>query len=86
MARNSERSSRLRLDAGTWALMGRLLSDYVRRHVGRIVAAVLCMTAVALCTAGFTQLIKPIVNDIFVARDEAMLWPIAPAFFLEPAG
>ena len=66
MAKNSDRSSRLPLDASTWALTRRLLRDYVRRHVGRIVVAVLCMAAVAACTAGFTQLIKPIVNDIFV--------------------
>ena len=82
MAKTSEKSRRLKLDAGTWALTRRLLCDYVRRHAWRIVVALLCMAAVAACTAGFTQLIKPIVNDIFVARDQAMLWPLALAAFL----
>ncbi len=68
-----------RFDATTWALVRRLLGAYVRPHLGRIAAALICMAVVALCTAGFTQLIKPIIDDIFVGRDAAMLWPVALA-------
>ncbi len=68
-----------RFDATTWALVTRLLGAYVRPHLGRIAAALICMAVVALCTAGFTQLIKPIIDDIFVDRDAAMLWPVALA-------
>jgi subfamily B ATP-binding cassette protein MsbA len=35
------------------------------------------MAVVAACTAAFTQLIKPIIDEIFLARNATMLWPIA---------
>jgi subfamily B ATP-binding cassette protein MsbA len=59
------------------ALVRRLTRDYVRPHLWRIGAALLCMIVVAASTAAFTQLIKPIVDDVFVRRDADMLWPIA---------
>ncbi len=65
------------LDSTTKALARRLMREYVRQHVWRIVAAVACMIVVAATTAAFTQLIKPIVDEVFVRRDETMLWPIA---------
>ena len=61
----------------TAALVRRLLREYVRPHLWRIGAAILCMVIVAASTAAFTQLIKPIVDDVFVRRDGAMLWPVA---------
>ena len=61
----------------TGALIRRLLREYVRPHLWRIGAAVLCMVVVAASTAAFTQLIKPIVDDVFVRRDGTMLWPVA---------
>ncbi len=67
------------LDATTKALVGRLTREYVRRHAWRIGAAIACMMVVAVSTAAFTQLIKPIVDEVFVDRNQAMLWPIAGA-------
>ncbi len=66
-----------RLDETTQALVGRLVRDYLRPQAGRIAAALLCMVVVALSTAAFTQLIKPIIDEIFVSRREEMLLPIA---------
>jgi len=60
-------------------LVKRLTREYLRPYFGRIVAALLCMVVVALSTAAFTQLIKPIIDDIFVNRREEMLLPIALA-------
>jgi subfamily B ATP-binding cassette protein MsbA len=57
----------------------RLLRDYLRPHLARIGAALLCMMVVAGSTAAFTQLIKPIIDDIFIAKREDMLLPIALA-------
>src|SRR3546814_188545 len=37
------------------------------------------MAIVAASTAAFTQLIKPVVNEIFIAKDSALLYPIALA-------
>jgi len=67
------------IEAPTGALVKRLLSGYVRRHLARIAIALVCMVVVAGCTAAFTQLIKPIIDEIFVARNAAMLWPISVA-------
>jgi subfamily B ATP-binding cassette protein MsbA len=77
LSEDSKTAARPRLDAPTRALVARLLGGYVRPHRARIAAAFVCMAVVALCTAGFTQLIKPIIDDIFVARNAALLWPIA---------
>jgi subfamily B ATP-binding cassette protein MsbA len=68
-----------RLDEATQALVARLARDYLRPQAGRIVAALACMVVVALSTAAFTQLIKPIIDDIFLNRREDMLLPIALA-------
>src|SRR3546814_17327722 len=46
---------------------------------GRILLALLGMAIVAGTTAAFTQLIKPVVNEIFIARQATLLYPIALA-------
>jgi subfamily B ATP-binding cassette protein MsbA len=68
-----------RLQEATQALVARLARDYLRPQARRIVAALSCMVVVALSTAAFTQLIKPIIDDIFLNRREDMLVPIALA-------
>ena len=68
-----------RLDAATQALVKRLVREYVRPHGRRIGAALACMVVVAISTAAFTQIIKPIVDDVFMSRREDMLVPIALA-------
>ncbi|MFQ5775325.1 MAG: ABC transporter ATP-binding protein [Kiloniellaceae bacterium] len=69
----------IRLDEATQTLVARLLRDHVRPHLARIAAALVCMAVVAASTAAFTQLIKPIIDDVFVNRREDMLLPIALA-------
>jgi len=64
-------------DSNTRRTIARLLRDYVRPETPRLVAAVLCMAVVAAATAGFTQLMKPIINEVFVNKREDMLWPTA---------
>lgn len=60
-------------------MVKRLIADYLRPHTGRIVAALSCMVVVAVSTAAFTQLIKPIIDEIFLNQREDMLLPIALA-------
>ncbi len=67
------------LDEGTLALVKRLFREYVRQHLGRIGIALGCMAIIALSTAAFTQLIKPIIDDIFINKREDMLLPLAIA-------
>jgi len=74
-------NSRLTGDPAVRALLGRLLRHYVRPHAGRLAAAVACMALVAAATAAFAQLMKPIIDEIFVARRSEMLAPVALAVF-----
>jgi len=67
------------LDRTTRTLVRRLGRDYLRPHVGRIVIGLLCMAVVAASTAAFTQLIKPIIDDIFVSQRQEILLPVAAA-------
>jgi len=53
--------------------------DYLRQHVWRIVVGLLCMAVIAASTAAFTQLMKPIIDDIFVNQRQDMLVPVAIA-------
>ncbi len=69
----------VRLDESTRALVERLFREYVRQHTGRIAGALVCMAMVALSTAAFTQLIKPIIDDIFIGKQGDMLLPLAIA-------
>src|SRR3546814_13399179 len=63
-------------DEHTRVLVRRLVRDYVLEHKGRILLALLGMAIVAASTADFTQLIKPVVNEIFIAKESALLYPI----------
>ena len=62
----------------TSALMRRLLRDNIRPYVGWIAFALVCMGLMAGATAFSAWLMEPVVNDIFIAKDEAMLWFLAP--------
>src|SRR3546814_11450307 len=63
-------------DEHTKVLVRRLVRDYVAEHKGRILLALLGMAIVAGTTAAFTQLIKPVVNEIFIDRQATPLYPI----------
>jgi subfamily B ATP-binding cassette protein MsbA len=77
----SQRPGAAHLDQTTRTLVKRLFREYVRPLMARIVAALLCMVVVAVSTAAFTQIIKPIVDDVFVNRQEDMLLPLALVAF-----
>ena len=62
--------------------MGRLWRDHIRHYVGRLALAICCMMAVAGSTAAIAIVMKYVVDDIFVNRDEAMLITIAATIFL----
>ena len=57
----------------TRELVGRILREEVRPHVGRVVVAVLCMIVVAATTAALAALIKPVLSEVFENKNEAML-------------
>ena len=57
----------------TGELVGRIVAEEVRPHVGRIILAVLCMVVVAVTTAALAWLIEPVLSEVFENKDEAML-------------
>ena len=66
----------------TAALMSRLARESIRPYVGWIVAAIICMALVAAATAASAWLMKPVINDVFFAKNETLLWIIAAAVFI----
>src|SRR6185369_10381483 len=69
------------IDAGTWALVRRLLKDHVRRHRGRLTVAGICMTIVAACTGANAYMMKPMLDEVFLSRNASMLLIIPVALF-----
>lgn len=63
----------------SYPLVRRLIADYMKPHLGRIVLAILCMALAAGATAALAKLMEPIINDVFTARDATMLVPISMA-------
>ena len=79
MAKDSDRSRKIQFDEATWALTRRILSGYVRPHVWKIIGGLACMAVMAVSIGAFTQLIKPIINDIFIEKQANMLVPVGLA-------
>ncbi len=68
-----------RQNTSTAALVGRLARESIRPYAGWLVAALLCMTVVAAATALSAWLMKPVVNQVFIAKNQGLLWPIGGA-------
>ncbi|MEQ8668729.1 MAG: lipid A export permease/ATP-binding protein MsbA [Rhodospirillales bacterium] len=67
--------------ATTANLLGRLLRESMRGYGRWFVAALVCMALMAMATAASAWLMEPVVNDIFVDRNEHMLMPVGLAVF-----
>lgn len=68
---NSENSKPIALS--TRKLMGRLWREHIRTYTVRLGFALVCMALVGATTASIAYIMKPVIDDIFVARDQAML-------------
>jgi subfamily B ATP-binding cassette protein MsbA len=66
----------------TPALMGRLWRESIRHYFGWLVLAVFCMALMAAATAFSAWLMEPVVNEVFIAENQAMLWPLGIAVFV----
>jgi subfamily B ATP-binding cassette protein MsbA len=66
----------------TTALLRRLARDHVLRHWPKLLAAFGCMAVVACTTAANAWLMQPMLDRVFVARDETLLYviPVAIVF------
>ncbi|MGH6719646.1 MAG: ABC transporter ATP-binding protein, partial [Alphaproteobacteria bacterium] len=61
--------------------IARLIRSEVRPHLGRLAFAGLLMAVGAATTGGYAWVIEPVLNDIFVARDGALL-VVVPALIV----
>ena len=55
------------------ALIARLAREHLRQHIGRIAISVVCMGLAAAATAANAWLIEPVLDEVFVNRNESML-------------
>lgn len=57
----------------------RLFAETFRSHVAAYLVALGCMVAVAASTGGLAWLMRHVVNDVLVARNQQMMWVTAVA-------
>ncbi len=62
-------------------LVRRLVRDNLRHYWRQLALALFCMAVVSLTTALSAYLMEPIVNDVFIAENESMLWWVSGAVF-----
>lgn len=61
--------------------MGRLWRECIKGYVGKMLLAMVFMAIMAGATAMSAWLMKPVVNEIFIAKDREMLWLIGGGIF-----
>ena len=80
LAEDKRTRKKLRLDAPTQQLAGRIWRDYVRHHKVAILLAIVCMVIVAASAGGQARLIEPALDKVLVTGDERLVWIIPLAF------
>jgi subfamily B ATP-binding cassette protein MsbA len=75
--KSSERST-------TGALVSRLIQEQIRPHFKLLAFSVVCMGIVAAATATNAWLMQPMLDKVFLERDQSMLW-IIPLIILAVA-
>ncbi|MEK9683969.1 MAG: lipid A export permease/ATP-binding protein MsbA [Rhodospirillaceae bacterium] len=75
--KSSERST-------TGALVSRLIQEQIRPHFRLLAFSVVCMGIVAAATATNAWLMQPMLDKVFLERDQSMLW-IIPLIILAVA-
>ncbi len=63
----------------TWPLVKRIVQDAVKPYFGKIVLALICMALMAAATGGYAYLMDPVINEVFVKQNGAMLVPVGVA-------
>ena len=69
-------------DTGSKELVKRLFKESIRPYLKWIILSLICMTGVAAATATSAWLMKPVINEVFVAKNETLLFPISLAVIL----
>lgn len=83
------KTSHLVSDTNTKKYLKRIVSVYARPHTKLLCFSLLAMLILSLASVAPAKLIENVVNDIFIARDPAMLLPVTAfivgAFFMKGA-
>ena len=72
-------SSGVAAQSSTGTLVRRLLRERLRGYFVPIAGALFCMAAIAAGNAGIIWLMQPALDDVFIAGDRELLWPISMA-------
>lgn len=62
-------------------LVRRLVKERIRPHRSRLAVAIICMAIVAAVTAANAWLVKPVLDEVFAAKNVALLYWIPGAVF-----
>lgn len=65
----------------TWPLVRRLGLQYVVPQIKGVFVALGLMLIAAAMTGAMAKLMEPIIDQVFTARNQTMLWPVALAVF-----
>ena len=57
-------------------LLKKLFNDYVKKHINRILVALVLSLVVAGSTSGIAWLLDPAVKKIFIEQDKIFAWSI----------
>ncbi|MBX2829662.1 MAG: ATP-binding cassette domain-containing protein [Rhodospirillales bacterium] len=60
-------------------MVKRIVQDAVAPYLGKIVLALICMALMAGATGGYAYLMDPVINEVFVKKNSAMLIPVGAA-------
>ncbi len=71
----------LRLQSSTLQMFRRMTADYLKPYKVDLAWAIFFMLVAAASTAGFAQLIEPVLDDVLYGDDQRLVLPIASAFF-----
>ncbi len=66
----------------SWPAMSRLYREYLSKHMPALIAAFVCMAAIAVTSSAQTYLMGPLIDKVFIARDGTRLWFIAGAILV----
>lgn len=66
----------------TGPLVGRLWREYISPYKGWLLLSLLCMSITAASTAMMATLLQPLFDEVFVAKNESMLYLMAGAVFV----
>jgi len=60
-------------------MVKRIVQDAVAPYFGKIILALVCMALMAAATGGYAYLMDPVINEVFVKKNSAMLVPVGVA-------